>query len=233
MPWGTWVILGFAVLLVWAVVARRLLQNPREDVETGIVWHTIRIYSRIFHRPRITGAENIPRSRHPGPLIVVVNHASGVDPVLVQAACPFEIRWVMAEDMRHPLGEWIWRWTRTIFVNRAGGEISGTREALRHLRAGGVLGIFPEGGIERPSGRILPFLPGVGFIIRQSGAPVLPVLVQGVPSVEPAWAALYRFSRARLTFMPIMDATAFDDDPDRIAQELHRLYVEWTGWSAD
>lgn len=230
VPWAAWVILALAVLILWAFIARALVHNPRGDVETGIVWHVLRLYSRFFHRMHVIGREHVPQTRCPGPLIVIVNHASGVDPILVQAAVPFEIRWVMAEDMRHPLGEWLWGWTRIIFVNRERPEVTGTREAIRHLRAGGVLGIFPEGGIERPPRRVLPFLPGVGFIIRQSRAPVLPVIVQGAPPVEPAWASLYRFSRSTVTFMPIMDLAAESREPAEIAQHLRELYMRWTGW---
>src|SRR5690606_15597843 len=110
-----------------------------------------------------------------GPLIVVANHTAGVDPILTSAACPFQIRWIMAQDMRLPWLNWFWRWQRVIFVSRTGRDRGSVREALAHLKDGGVIGIFPEGGLERPPRQILPFRRGVGLLIAKAGVPVLPV----------------------------------------------------------
>jgi 1-acyl-sn-glycerol-3-phosphate acyltransferase len=225
-----WCALILILLVVFGLLCRALLDNPRQDVETGLFWHTARLYTRLMHRVRIRGAEHIPTGIHPGPLIVVANHSSGVDPVLIQAACPFEVRWIMAADMRHPLGESLWTWGRIIFVGHDGGAAAGTREALRHLRDGGVLGIFPEGGIERPPRHIRPFLPGVGYIIKRSGAPVLPILVDGTPATDPAWDALCRRSRSVLTVMPPIDYRTSELDASCIAEDLRRRFLDWSGW---
>jgi 1-acyl-sn-glycerol-3-phosphate acyltransferase len=158
---------------------------------------------------------------------VVANHSSGVDPLLMAAACPFEIRWIMAQDMRHPAGEWVWRWARVIFVNREAPSSAGTREAIQHLKDGGVIGVFPEGGIERPRGHVLPFLPGVGFLIRKTGAPVLPVVLEGTPDVDPAWHALRRRSRSVVTFMPRIDYSGSGLGAAEIAEDLRGRFVGW------
>ena len=227
-----WIILGVTALFGWAWVARWLLNNPRGDLEAGLVLLFMRVYARLCHRLRVHGREHIPRGLRAGPLIVVANHTAGVDPVLVQAACPFEIRWVMATDMRHPLGEVFWRWSKIVFVDRARGDVNGTRAALRHVAEGGVLGIFPEGGLERPPRVIRPFHRGIGFIIRRTGARVLPVVIEGTPQVDPAWASLWRTSRSRLTFMPTIDYTGSKLRAGDIAQDLRRRYLEWTGWES-
>ncbi|WP_410961928.1 lysophospholipid acyltransferase family protein, partial [Salmonella sp. SAL4359] len=85
-------------------------------------------------------------------------------------------------------------------VDRYGREIAAAREAVRHLQSGGVVGIFPEGNLERPPCHILPFLPGVGLIVHRSGAPVIPVLISGTPQIDPAWSSLWRRSRAVVQF---------------------------------
>lgn len=233
MTFETWVISLAAAWIGFAFLSRGLLDNPREDVEGGLVWHTVRAYSALVHRLRVVGRENIPADRRPGPLILVANHTAGVDPVLIGAACPFHVRWVMARDMRHPWGEWLWRWDRIIFVSREGDEIAGVREALRALRDGEVIGVFPEGGIERPHGQVRPFLPGVGLLIRRSGAPVLPVVIEGTPDVDPAWHSLRRLSRSVVTFMPAIDYRATRLSAGEIVADLQRRFEEWVSGCAE
>lgn len=120
------------------------------------------VYVRRVHRLRVLGAEHIPDGRHAGPLLIVANHTAGVDPLLVQSACPFFVRWMMADDMQINGLNWFWRWVQVIGVDRNGREIAAAREAIRHLQDRGVIGIFPEGTLERPARHILPFLPGSG-----------------------------------------------------------------------
>jgi 1-acyl-sn-glycerol-3-phosphate acyltransferase len=161
---------------------------------------------------------------------VVCNHTAGVDPLLVQSACPFEVRWMMALDMRVTALEWFWEWADIIFVDRTGKDPVGARDALRHVREDGVLGVFPEGAIERPPRHILPFHPGAGMIIARTGAPVLPVIIEGTPQARAPWTSLRKSSYSKVTFGPIM---RFDDrrySPAEVAQILQSWYIEHTGW---
>lgn len=240
MPdWLLWIILAVLLWLGVAMAAGRLLQGPRgDDVLGNLAWYVIRGYVRLRHPPRLAGRENIPR-RVPGvglegvgPLIVVANHASGVDPLLIQAILPFEPRWMMAADMRHPMGEWLWRFGRIIFVDRANSDPAGVREALRHLSIGGVLGLFPEGGIERQPRTLRPFQAGVGLLIRRSGARVLPIVIEGAPMTPTAWGALSRRSRPRIRVMePIEYGRSMP--PGEVAADLQARYEAWTGWGVE
>lgn len=230
MPIAVWGISALVLWLAWAALSHWLIANPRGDIETGISWRLVRLYARLVHHLRVEGRENLPRGRHPGPLVVVANHTAGVDPMLIQAACRFFIRWMMAMDMQLPSLGWLWRWGEVISVDRNGREVGATREAIRHLEAGGVLGIFPEGTLERPAGHILPFLAGVGLIVHRSGAPVLPVLIEGTPQVDPAWSSLWRVSRARVRFLPVIDYTVTGLRATEIAADLRCRMAEAAGW---
>jgi len=225
-----WFILLSTALLAWAALCRWLLDNPRRDFETGIVFRFSSVYARVVHLLRAHGRENIPAERRAGPIIVVANHTAGIDPILIQSVCPFEIRWMMASDMRLPALDWFWNWAGVIIVDRFGRDRTAARQAIRHLKRGGVLGIFPEGGIERPPRQILPFLAGVGLLIRRTGAPVLPVIITGTPQVDPAWASLWRPSRSRLRFMPVIHYKQTSLSPEQIAGDLRQRYLHWTGW---
>jgi 1-acyl-sn-glycerol-3-phosphate acyltransferase len=229
MPW-TWILITAAGMLSWAWISRLILDNPRGDVDVGIFYRVARLYVRIVHGLEVVGAQNIPRGRHAGPLIVVCNHTAGIDPILVQAVCEFEVRWMMASDMRLPGYEPFWQWARVISVNRMGRDAAGAREAIRHVQSGGVLGVFPEGGIERPPRTVLPFYAGVGLIIAKTRAPVLPVIIEGTPQGEHAWDSLWTLSRSRLTFHPIRHFDHEGASASQIADELRQWYMDTTGW---
>lgn len=226
-----WAILALLGLTLLGFASRKLLDNPREDVETGLLFLIGRTYVRLVHHLRVEGLEHVPAGRTPGPLVVVSNHTAGVDPVLVQANCPFEIRWLMAEDMRLPGAEWFWTWAGIISVKRtSSSEVQGLRSALRVLASGGVIGIFPEGGLERPTRHVLPFSPGVGLLVKKSRARVLPVVVDDTPQTDPAWSSLWQSSRASVRYMAPIDYTNSEMSGTEIAEDLRERYLKWTGW---
>ncbi len=232
---AAWVL--FAVCVGWLARAR-----PRgDDIIASFVFRVIQVYGALVHRVSASGLEHIDgrtadRPTLDGrPLIVVANHTAGVDPMVVQAKLPFEVRWMMAEDMHVPALEWFWEFGRVIFVDRGAGEresrdTSGLRQAMRHLRGGGVLGMFPEGHIERPERMILPFKDGVGLLITKTGADVLPVIVEGTPQVDPAFASLTRTSTTSLRFLPVRRYERGERSAPEIASELRELFLRETGW---
>lgn len=235
MPTGAtaWLALALVAWLAWARLVRGLERGPRGDAESAVVVALVRLYVRLFHRLRVTGAEHVPGARRPGPLIVVANHTAGVDPLIVQSVCPFEVRWMMAADMRLPVLERLWSWARIISVEREGKDSRAARESLAHLRSGGVLGLFPEGGIERPPRRIKPFLGGVGMLVHRTRAPVLIMLIDGTPQVDPAWSSLWRVSASTLRILPVRRYHGPEWTSEAIIHDLHRAFVEHTGWPAD
>ncbi|MEK6700993.1 MAG: lysophospholipid acyltransferase family protein [Planctomycetota bacterium] len=233
MPLPVTILVISLAWLAWAWAASRLMDNPRKDARWGILFAVGTAYVHLVHRLRVEGRQHIPGTTNPGALIVVVNHTAGIDPVLVQAACPFEIRWMMAKDMMLPGLDWVWKWLSVIGVDRQSprGDPASAREALRHLQSGGVLGIFPEGAIERPPRRLLAFMPGIGLLVKKSRARVLPVIVDGTPESLAAWGSLWRFSHSRVRMLPIVSYEGTTLSAEAIAADLHRRYAECTGWS--
>lgn len=232
-----WWTLGVLAWGGWVWFCRWLLAPGFRggDLAACVTCRAMQVYARVVHRLRVEGLEHVPRDRSPDGrgacgLIVACNHTSGVDPVLVQAALPFEARWVMALDMRAESLEWFWGFARIIFVDRERGDAAGLRECVRHLRAGMTLGLFPEGGIERPPGRLLAFQPGIGLMAQRGRAAVLPVLIEGTPQVDPAWAALTRRSRARVRVLAMIDASSVGGDADEFSVRLRALFAKELGW---
>lgn len=224
------VVLAMLAWVVWAWACRALLDNPRGDPITGLIVLGMKVVSRVVHRTRWEGLEHLPAAREAGPLIVVCNHTAGVDPLLVQSACRFEVRWMMAMDMQVPFLEPFWEFARLINVNRKARDTTSAREALRHLASGGVVGVFPEGGIEKPARTLRRFHPGVGLLVAKSGAKVLPVWISGTPVVRHAWESLWTPGRARVRFGPLMDFSGKSLDSARITAEIRAWYVRVSGW---
>ncbi|TVQ76345.1 MAG: 1-acyl-sn-glycerol-3-phosphate acyltransferase [Phycisphaeraceae bacterium] len=236
MHWMFWTALFLLLWLRFALLVRdfQRLSLRGGDVETGAWVWMFRVYARLMQRMRVEGSEHVPTldSLAGRALVVVPNHTAGVDPVLVQAAigAAFETRWMMAEDMRAPGLQWLWDYGRVIFVDRSARDTRAMREALRHLKDGGVLGVFPEGHIERPPRQILPFKGGIGMLVSRTKALVLPAVIEGTPQCDPAWASLWRFGRARVRFLPLIDYQERGVPAAEISEDLRGVFVEATGW---
>lgn len=131
---------------------------------------------------KIEGKENLPQS---GPLLVIANHFSFIDPVAVLHALPYPIEYVGGAEFPHAPGIvkllpelWgyypVFRGTGSRFALRAAEEI---------LKQDGVLGIMPEGGSWAEVLR--PARPGAAYLAAQTGAKVLPLGIQGLNDIFP------------------------------------------------
>ena len=225
------------LLLAWAaliVLARAVEHSPRDGGDWTLAWLVVCIYTRLIHRVRFEGLEHIPRWKRgdpaPGPLVVVSNHTAGVDPLLIHAACPFDIRWIMMREMMLTPFARFWAWLEIIPVDQNGRDSTSIRTAIRHLQSGAAIGIFAEGGIERPREHINPYLPGIGLLVLKSKARVLPVVIRGTPRVDSAYHSLLRPSRSIVKFMPVRTFTK-DSTPAEIAHALEAQAAAALGWA--
>lgn len=134
------------------------------------------LFSRIYHHTRVLQPHCLPRL---GPGILVANHISGLDPLLIQSICPRLIIWMMAREYYEiPQLNYIFRAISAIPVDRSGRDMAATRSALRALENGRILGIFPEGKIETTPD-LLPFQTGVAMMASRAGVPIYPAYVDG------------------------------------------------------
>src|SRR5947208_1425941 len=99
-------------------------------------------YLRGYHQIDVMSPSQLPAS---GPAILVCNHVSSLDPLLLQWACSRLIVWMMAKEYYVPGTRWLFDVIRIIPVERSRRDVAATRAAMRALEKGHVLGIFPEG----------------------------------------------------------------------------------------
>ena len=135
----------------------------------------------LFYRLKKRGVEHIP---HEGAALIVCNHVSFVDPVILMAASPRPIRFVMDHHIfRTPLISFIFRHTRAIPIASAREDAAMMEAAFAEvslaLREGELVGIFPEGRIT-DTGELYPFRPGVTRILERDPVPVIPLALQGL-----------------------------------------------------
>jgi len=132
--------------------------------------------SRWFNL-RVDGLERLPTS---GPYLVAANHHNYLDGVVLAAALPEPIAFlVMPRVWRAtPLHPWLHRRLGSIPLRLERPDVGALRGALRALEAGRVVGIFPEGPFS-VRGRLERGLPGVGLLAARAGVPVVPVGISG------------------------------------------------------
>jgi len=133
-----------------------------------------------FVKIRVLHAEKTARE---GPWLLAANHLSHFDPPFFTSQSRRQIDWIaMTELFSKP---WLSRYFKSvncIEVDRFGNDTHAVREAVRRLKAGRVVGVFPEGGIRAGEGSVLEgasFKGGAGVLAQMTGAPVLPAIIVG------------------------------------------------------
>lgn len=163
----------FLILAVLnAMVATYIYTLLPEFLMRFLAW----ILINIFYRVQTAGLENIPET---GPAVVVCNHVSFMDPILLGGSIRRPMRFVMYYKIfQLPLLRFIFRHAKAIPIASAREDEQLMNNAFdkvdEELKAGNIVCIFPEGGITR-DGEIQRFRPGIEKIIARRAVPVVPV----------------------------------------------------------
>jgi 1-acyl-sn-glycerol-3-phosphate acyltransferase len=160
-----------------AVVAIYIFTLVPEFLMRFLVW--ILIHS--VYRLQKSGLEHIPDD---GPAVLVCNHVSFVDALVIAAACPRPIRFVMDHNIfRIPLLNFVFRTGKAIPIAPARTDPQllekAYDEVARALEAGDLVGLFPEGRIT-DSGEMFPFRQGIERIVERTPVPVIPMALTGL-----------------------------------------------------
>jgi len=147
----------------------------------------------------VEGTEHLPGS---GPVVVVANHASYVDGLLLFALLPSRFVFAAKEGFaRNPITRLAFSKAGAFFVERfdAGRGVEDTRVLAGLAKEGAALGIFPEGTFSRTPG-LRPFRMGAFVIAAEAGSPVVPVAFRGSRSVLRADEWIFRRGPVRAVF---------------------------------
>lgn len=163
--------------LINAAVAIYIYSLVPEFFIRFIAWLLI----KTIYRLRISGKQHIPES---GPAILVANHVSFADAVILMGSSPRPIRFIMDYRIfKTPILGFIFRHSGAIPIAPAKENAQLMEQAFQHASAaldnGELVGIFPEGAITR-DGEMQPFRPGISRILQANPVPVVPMALAGL-----------------------------------------------------
>ncbi|HAJ57823.1 MAG TPA: 1-acyl-sn-glycerol-3-phosphate acyltransferase [Candidatus Omnitrophica bacterium] len=176
------------------------------------------IFCRLFFRLRVNGREHIPKK---GAFIIAGNHVSFLDPVVFGVACSRQLNYLARDTLfRNKLFRWLLKAVHVIPLKRNAADIGALKEALRRLKAGQGLLLFPE-GTRSTDGRLGPGHHGVGFLARKSGVPVVPVYSKGAEIAMPKGSRSIKPAHIRVVFGMPIDFSKYPEISDQgIADEI-------------
>lgn len=161
------------------------LLGDRERILHGFArgWSWM-IMKTILSPVKVTGLDQIDTTR---PYVYAVNHASAIDIPVLYVYLPFQFRIAFKKELlSYPIVGWHLRRSGQVCVDQQNpaGSIGSIRSALKSLKSGTPLVIYPEGG-RSPNGQIKPFLPGAFFLAIKAKVDIVPVALIGTFEVLP------------------------------------------------
>jgi acyl-[acyl-carrier-protein]-phospholipid O-acyltransferase/long-chain-fatty-acid--[acyl-carrier-protein] ligase len=142
--------------------------------------------TRIFYRVAAVGREHLP----PGGFLLLPNHITWVDAIVLLVACPRPIRFIIDEGVyRNPFLHPLLRAVGCIPITARKAK-DAMRDAVTRIRAGEIVCLFPEGELSR-SGSLLRLRRGYEIIARQAEAPIVPVWLDRL------WGSIFSFKGGR------------------------------------
>lgn len=155
---------------------------------------------KLLFRLEGRGTEHVPPT---GPVLVVCNHSSVLDPPLIGAVAPRPVSFLAkAELFAIPLFGRLIRALNARPVRREGADAAALRTALRVLESGAALLVFPEGTRADQEGQLRAARAGAGMLAVLSGAQVVPAYIRGSGRAWPRGRTLPRPTRIVVTFGP-------------------------------
>ncbi|HAA89483.1 MAG: 1-acyl-sn-glycerol-3-phosphate acyltransferase PlsC [Thermoanaerobacterales bacterium 50_218] len=167
-----------------------------------------------FCRWEVIGLENFPME---GPVIVVANHVSYWDPIVVGSALPRQVHFMAKKELFfYPVLGFLIRRLGAFPVDRRRADRSAIKKGLEILKNGRVLGIFPE-GTRSKTGEILAPYSGAAYFAVKTGAPVCPVALEGTRKIF----SLGFFRKVRVKIGPVIRFDrSFDGDLESGSQKI-------------
>ena len=155
---------------------------------TLIIQFLILIFKIVF-RIKVYGKKNIPKV---GGFILASNHVSYLDPITLGVACPRKLNFMARHDLFcNPLFSWFITILGAFPLKRDSYDSSALKEAIRRLKNGNALVLFPEGS-RSINGISNEPQPGIGFLVVKACVPVIPAFIRGTELVLPKGSKFIR-----------------------------------------
>lgn len=179
------------------------------------------LVSRVLFRFRVIHRERIIRE---GAVIFAMNHESYLDPPLAGISTGRAVFFLARKTLLDvPLLGWLLPKLNVVPVDQEGNDRSALKALLRILKAGRATVVFPEGA-RTLDGNLQPALPGLGFVIAKTLAPVVPMRIFGAREALPRGGGRVRLHRITIVVGEPLRFTATDLEP--AGKELYQRLSE-------
>lgn len=176
--------IAIVLVLILFLLIRRGWQavEVARQIEWGAGWLNFldglnRLFCKYYHRLQIISPLELPAE---GPAVVVANHLSGLDPILLMASSPRPLRFLIAREQYERFGfTWLFRAVGCIPVDRSHRPEVALRVALKALKAGEVIALFPQGTFVLP-GESKPLKRGGLWLAQRTQCPIYPAFISGI-----------------------------------------------------
>jgi len=148
-------------------------------MRTPIIYKILRPLDKLYmmlYCPSIKGTENIPKKEA---CLLVANHTAKLDPLLIMACTNRWVSYLGKIELFKGIKKYFFKAVGVIAVDRKKSNPEALKNAISHLNRNGVIGIFPEGTINRTKDVIMPFKYGAVKMAKESGAWIVPVAITG------------------------------------------------------
>lgn len=148
----------------------------------GFLHIMCRLLATVLLQIRVSGRRHVPRT---GGVLVLSNHQSHLDPVLIGLACDRRLNYLARQTLfRFTPFRWLIQSLDAIPIDREGLGLAGLKETLRRLKRGEMVLIFPEGTRSR-DGEVAALKPGFSALAGRAGVPLVPVAISGAYDTWP------------------------------------------------
>ncbi len=185
-----------------------------------------RLLARLGWRLQVKYEAALPA----GPIVLAANHLSHLDPPVVGVAAGKPIRFMAVDGL---WGVHLWldvvlRAFGSIPLSRTRAPLGAVRAAVGHLRSGGSVGIFPEGGIVATWGES-DSMPSAAWLSLRGDVPLVPVAVTGTDDAYGLGATRLRRSHVTVTIGPALDPGDYRD----LENPAKEMMAAWAAWMND
>ena len=178
---------------------------------------------KVFSRLEVKGRQFLPKGKG---FILVSNHTSNLDPLVLGVACTNELHFMAKEELFiNRFFGWVLKKVHAFPLKRRGADLSAIRTAIKRVNSGGALLIFPE-GTRSMDGKLGAGQEGVGFLVEKLNVPVIPAFIKGTDKALPKGACFLRPSKISVRFgeqILLERRVAYSDVADCVMQAIKRL----------
>ena len=179
---------------------------------------------KIFFRIEVRGAENIPKH---GGFILASNHVSFLDPLALGAASGRNFNFMARDSLfKIPVFGSLIKAVDAFPVKRDSADKAALKEAMRRVKSGGALALFPEGSRQSNGSVLEQPQPGIGFLAAKLAVPVIPAFISGTEKALPRHAKFIRLARVSVSFgkqISIEGRMPYEDIAMRIMDDIRHL----------